>query len=87
MAKRNTDIIRCAVCLLPESLCTCRPSQNTDTSPRSFPLDQKIRKFGYRLHARPVGQQPVWRDESGRLVDQDDVLSEILHRERSTERG
>lgn len=64
----------CVICRKLPDDCACRPSASRSNA---WPIDQHIRRFGYTIHSRMVGWEPVWRAPDGRLVDQDDVLKEI----------
>ena len=50
-----------------------------------FPDDQRLRGFGFTIHARPRGRQAVWRAPDGELFGEKEALAETWIRQRVVE--
>lgn len=47
-----------------------------DEKPRRLTLDEQLRKRGFRIVSRRIGEEPIWVDEDGRLWNQSRIVLE-----------
>lgn len=52
------------------------PRKGTGDEKRKITRDEQLRKRGFRIVSRRIGEQPIWQDKHGRLWDQNKIVLE-----------
>lgn len=45
-----------------------------DEQPRKLTRDERLRKRGYRIVSRRIGEEAIWEDANGRLWDEGKIV-------------
>jgi hypothetical protein len=58
---------------------------DSDKSQR-FSVDQKLRRFGFRIHSRPAGKEPTW-ERDGKLYTEVEAFAVVTREIKKLETG